>query len=64
MIRVTRLNNKEFVVNAELILFVEETPDTVITLLNHEKMVVRESADEIVRRVIEFARTIRSFPGP
>lgn len=64
MIRVTRLNNKEFVVNAELILFVEETPDTVITLLNHEKMVVRESADEIVRRVIEYARTIRSFPGP
>ncbi len=62
MIKVTRLNGKEFVLNAELIQFLEETPDTVVTLLNHEKVVVKESVDEVVRRVIEYARGIRCFP--
>lgn len=63
MIRVTRLNGKEFVLNAELIQFLEETPDTVITLVNHEKIVVKEKMDEVVRRVIEYGRAIRSFPA-
>jgi len=62
MIKVTRLNGKEFVVNAELIQFLEETPDTVITLLNHEKLVVKESVDEVIRRAIEYNRSIKSFP--
>ncbi len=63
MIRATRLNGKEFVLNAELIQFLEETPDTVITLVNHEKIVVKEKMDELVRRVIEYGRAIRSFPA-
>jgi len=61
MIKVTRLNGKEFVVNAELIQYVEATPDTVITLVNHEKLVVKESIDEIVRRVVEYGRTLRTM---
>ncbi|HYF01231.1 MAG TPA: flagellar FlbD family protein [Planctomycetota bacterium] len=61
MIRVTRLNGKEFVVNAELIQFVEETPDTVITLVNHEKLVVREKLDEVIKRALEYQRSVRSF---
>ncbi|MBI3099752.1 MAG: flagellar FlbD family protein [Planctomycetes bacterium] len=63
MIKVTRLNNREFVVNAELIQFLEETPDTVITLVNHEKVVVKESVDEVVRRIIEYARSLRALPS-
>lgn len=63
MIKVTRLNGKEFVVNAELIQFIEETPDTVITLLNHEKIVVKESVDDVVRRVLEYRRGVRAFPS-
>lgn len=59
MIKVTRLNGKEFVVNADLIQYVEEMPDTILTLLNHEKVVVKERADEIVRRVIEYSRSVR-----
>jgi flagellar protein FlbD len=59
MIKVTRLNGKEFVVNADLIQTVEETPDTVLTLVNHEKLVVTERADEVVRRVIEYHRSVR-----
>jgi flagellar protein FlbD len=59
MIKVSRLNGKEFVVNAELIQYLEETPDTVITLLNHEKVVVKEKLDEVIRRVIEYKRGLR-----
>ncbi|HXG59739.1 MAG TPA: flagellar FlbD family protein [Planctomycetota bacterium] len=58
MIRVTRLNGKEFVVNADLIQYVEETPDTVITLVNHEKLVVKEPVNEVIRRVVEYRRSI------
>ena len=59
MIRVTRLNGKEFVVNAEMIQFVETTPDTVITLVSDEKIVVRESVDEVIARVIAYGQRIR-----
>ncbi len=62
MIKVTRLNGKEFVVNAELIQFLEETPDTVITLMSQEKIVVKESVDDVIQRVVQYARSIRTFP--
>ncbi len=62
MIKVTRLNGKEFVVNAELIQFLEETPDTVITLMSQEKIVVKESEDDVIQRVMQYARSIRTFP--
>ena len=61
MIRVTRLNGKGLVLNAELIQFIEETPDTVITLLNHEKIVVKESADQLVERVLQYRREARGI---
>ena len=61
MIKVTRLNGKEFVINAELIQFLEETPDTVITLVNHEKVVVKEGVDDVIRRVMEYQRGVRAF---
>ncbi|SHI05325.1 flagellar FlbD family protein [Sporanaerobacter acetigenes] len=54
MIRVKRLNGKEFVVNSDLIEFVEETPDTVISLTTGKKVVVQESVDEVIEKVIEF----------
>ncbi len=43
MIQLTRLNNTRLAVNSDLIKYVEEAPDTVITLLNGEKLVVRET---------------------
>ncbi len=64
MIRVTRLNGKEFVVNAEMVQFIETTPDTVITLSSNEKIVVRESVDEIIERVIAYGRRVRNPAGP
>lgn len=56
MIHLTRLNNQPFVVNADLIKFIENAPDTVITLLTGEKLVVRESLEEVLNRVAEFQR--------
>ncbi|MGH9758529.1 MAG: flagellar FlbD family protein [Candidatus Acidiferrales bacterium] len=56
MIHLTRLNNQPFVVNADLIKFIENAPDTVITLLTGEKLVVRESLEEVLDRVAEFQR--------
>jgi flagellar protein FlbD len=56
MIKVTRLNSSEFVVNCDLIEFVEATPDTMISLLTGKKIMVNESIDEIINRVAEFKK--------
>jgi flagellar protein FlbD len=56
MIRVSRLDGTEFVVNAELIELIESTPDTVLSLTDGDKYVVREPLDEVVARVIAYRR--------
>jgi len=60
MIHLTRLNNSSVTINSDLIKFVEQSPDTVITLLNGEKILVRESAEQILDRIIEFRRRVLS----
>jgi len=62
MIRLTRINQAPFVLNAELIEYVDTTPDTVITLSNNQKLIVLESAEEVVQRVIEYRRAIAHPP--
>ncbi len=63
MIKLTRFKTKdhEFVLNAELIETVEETPDTVITLMNGNKVLVEEGMDDIIRLVIEYRRSLNRF---
>jgi flagellar protein FlbD len=58
MIQITRINRHRLVLNSDLIEQIESTPDTVIHLVNGQKMVVLESAEEIVRRVVEFRRRL------
>lgn len=58
MIRLTRLNNSPLVVNSDLIKFVEQSPDTLVTLITGEKIVVQERATEVLDRVIEFRRAV------
>lgn len=58
MIDVTRLNGKSLVINCELIEFIEETPDTVITFTTGTKIVVTESAEELKRMILEYKRSI------
>ena len=59
MICLTRLNGQAFVVNAERIRYVESTPDTMVCCDNGEKLIVREPLQEVVRRAIDYARTVR-----
>jgi len=59
MIRLTRLNNRTLVVNSELIKFIENAPDTVITLVTGEKIVVRETAEEVMSKVLNYRRELR-----
>jgi len=58
MIHVTRLNHVAVVLNSQLIEYVETTPDTVISLTTGQKMMVLESPDEIVSRVVEYQKRI------
>lgn len=59
MIRATALNGRQVAINAELIKSAESTPDTIISMTNGQTMIVRESLDEIIRRVIEYQKEIR-----
>jgi flagellar protein FlbD len=62
MIQLTRLNNHPLMVNSDLIKFVEIAPDTVLTMVTDEKIVVLESSEQVLERIIEFRRTILSGP--
>ncbi|PKL76294.1 MAG: hypothetical protein CVV27_11020 [Candidatus Melainabacteria bacterium HGW-Melainabacteria-1] len=61
MIKLTRLDGREFIVNADLIEMFEATPETVVTLtIDKKRMVVRESVDEVWQKVIEYKRLVFS----
>lgn len=60
MILITLLNEHETYVNAELIEFVEATPDTLITLTTGKKIMVKEEVKDIVMAVREYKRDIFS----
>ena len=62
MIRLTRLNHQPIVVNAEMIEYLETTPDTVISLINGQKMAVLEGPDQILEQILEYQRAIRQKP--
>jgi flagellar protein FlbD len=58
MIRVTRLDGTPLLVNIDQVTWIEFNPDTVIALANGEKLLVRDTPDEIVARVQEYKRGI------
>ena len=58
MIQLTRINHVPLVLNSDLIEHIEAAPDTIISLTNGQKLVVLESIDDIVRRVIDFRRAV------
>jgi len=60
MIRVTRINNQSILLNSDLIEQIETVPDTTIALTTGQRLFVRESADEILSRIVEFRRRIGS----
>ena len=64
MILLTRLNNQPLVVNSDLIKWVENAPDTVLTLISGEKIIVRESTEQVLERVIAFRRAVLAGLAP
>lgn len=64
MIRLTRLNEKPFVLNADLIRTVEELPDTTITLVGGDHVLVKESMEEVIERCVIYGRHLRQLTPP
>lgn len=66
MLKLTRLNSQEVAINPDHISWVDSNPDTTLWLIGGEKIIVRESVDELIERVIEFRRLIGrgESPGP
>jgi flagellar protein FlbD len=66
VIQLTRLNTKPLIVNSDLIEFIENAPDTVITFVTGEKIMVRETAEEVIELILRFRRrllpTLASVP--
>jgi flagellar protein FlbD len=60
MVELTKLTGEKIVVNSELILYIEETPDTLVTFRDGQHLMVREKAEEVVRRAVEYKRLARA----
>jgi flagellar protein FlbD len=58
MISLSRLNGKSFVLNCDLIKSIEATPDTVITLINQEKHLVKESVSEVIELTVDYRKRL------
>jgi len=56
MIKLTRFDGSEVAVNAELIKFVEAAPDTIVTLTSDQKLLVLETVDEVIEKIIEYKK--------
>ena len=64
MIKLTRLDGEAFVLNADLIRYVERRPDTFITLTSGERLVVSETMDEVVDRAVRYQQQKHWMPAP
>ncbi len=62
MIKLTRLGGEGFLLNADLIQYVEERPDTFVTLTNGQRLVVTESMDEVLRRAVLYQQAKHLLP--
>ena len=60
MITITKLNDKQIVMNCECIEMIESNPDTTITMTTGRKMIVKESVDDILAKIVDFKRKIHS----
>ena len=61
MIKLTKLNDAEYILNCEQIEMIEATPDTLITTINGKKFIARESVDEVIEKVKAYKRDIFTF---
>lgn len=64
MITVTRLNGKQFVINADIIRTIESNPDTTIILMNGDHLIVKEDMRRVVELAVEYGRSLRRLLPP
>jgi len=64
MIKLTRFGGEAFILNADLIRYVEQRPDTFITLTSGERLVVSESMNEVLRRAVAYQQAKHMMPPP
>ena len=62
MIRLTRLGGEAFILNAELIQYVEARPDTFVTLTTGQRLIVAETMDEVLRRTMVYQQAKHLVP--
>lgn len=58
MIYITKLNDREIIINCDLIEFIESTPDTTITMTTGKKLIAKESIDDIIDKIVMYKRKI------
>ncbi len=63
MIKLTRLDGNAFILNADIIRFVEERPDTFVTLVSGERIVVRERMDQVVELAVDYQQRKAMLPS-
>ena len=63
MIKLTRLDGEAFILNADLIKYVEQRPDTFITLTGNDRIVVAETPEQVLERTIDYQRSKRLLPA-
>ncbi|MCQ2981295.1 MAG: flagellar FlbD family protein [Treponemataceae bacterium] len=61
MIKVTRLNNVQVWVNPHQIEFIEQNPDVTLVMLSGKSLIIRESAEEVIDRIVEYRKRIGAF---
>jgi len=61
MIKVKKINGRDLIINAELIEFIEKTPDTIISMTTGKKIIVKDTSEELIKKVIEYRREIFPF---
>jgi flagellar protein FlbD len=64
MIQLTHFNGHRFYLNADLIKTIESTPDTIITLINDSKILVKDQAQDVVERIIQYQRLVHNPQMP
>ncbi len=60
MIKVSRLNGSELIINSDMVEFIESTPDTIITLSDGKKIIVQQTPEELVEDIIAFRQRVMS----
>ena len=64
MILLTRLDNSKVLINLETLKYIESTPDTLLSFVNGDTVMVRESLEEIDRRVIDYKVKLLKLADP